>query len=57
MKNNEFTDIIYDTLMNNQQYTQLDLDAVDNQDVDANKGIITIEYNGETFIITVTKKS
>lgn len=44
MTNGEITNIIYDTLMQNKQHKQLDLDKVDNQEVDAKDCMILLDY-------------
>jgi hypothetical protein len=52
----EITDIIYDTLMKNvgPVYTQLDLDMVDDQEVDARKGTIRFKYGDKNVVISVS---
>lgn len=44
MNQQEITDIVYDTLMQNRQHPQLDLSIVDNQEVDKKGGVIFFEY-------------
>lgn len=41
----EIVDIIYDTLLHNKQYPQLNIDLIDNQEVNKNSGIISFTYD------------
>jgi hypothetical protein len=50
MTQQEITDIIYDTLMQNMQYKQLDLNIVDNQEVDSKGGLILFDYDIDTMV-------
>jgi len=55
----EITDIVYDTLMGNiatphNVYEPFDLSRVENQEVDAAKGLILFDYDGETFRLILT---
>jgi hypothetical protein len=45
----ELTNMIYDTLMQNTQYPQLDLADVDYQEVNASIGRILFEYRGASY--------
>jgi hypothetical protein len=49
----ELTDIIYDTLMQNTQFPQLDLADVEFQEVDASLGRILFEYQGSSYQLTI----
>lgn len=44
MTDGEITNIIYDTLMSNTQYPQLDLGKIGNQEVDASDCLILFDY-------------
>lgn len=50
----EMSNIIYDTLFNNNDFPQLDRDEIDGY-VDAKKGEIGIDYYGHTYIVIITK--
>ena len=51
MDSKEITDIVYDTLMQNKQHRQLELDSVENPEVDRKRGWITFDYgNAEVHI-------
>lgn len=50
----EITDIIYDTLMGNTQYEQLDLSKVDNQEIDAKDCIMLFDYEDIHICIDVS---
>ena len=49
----ELTDIIYDTLMQNTQFPQLDLADVEFQEVDASLGRLLFEYQGSSYQLTI----
>lgn len=51
----EITDMVYDTLMQNKQlpYEALDLSKVENQEVNAEGGFITFDYNDRLIKIDV----
>jgi len=49
----EITNVIYDTLMQNRQYPQLDLEKVEDQDVDARIGNISFVYDGTGVVVDV----
>ena len=51
-----FTDVIYDTLMENKQFEQIDIEKVINQSVNANKGSISFEYEGAQYFLAITKE-
>ena len=54
----EITDIIYDTLMQNTQHPQFEVDKVDNQGVDNYFGFITFDYDDVSVSINIgTRKS
>jgi len=50
----EITNIIYDTLMNNKQHCQLDLDRIDNQEINAENGVILFDYEDMAFRMNIT---
>lgn len=55
MTNHEMTDLIYDTLMGNDEiHPQIDLNAVENQEVEAHRGRISFRYKGREVNITVS---
>jgi len=56
MTQQEITDIVYDTLMQNKQHPQLDLGIVENQEVDNKEGLITFEYEDIWVGIVVKTK-
>ena len=49
----ELTNVIYDTLMQNTQFPQLNLDDVEFQEVNASHGIIRFEYQGTSYRLTL----
>ena len=49
----EITNVIYDTLMQNKQHPQLDMDIVESQEVLAGDGKIWFDYNDKTVEIFV----
>ena len=49
----ELTNVIYDTLMQNTQHPQFNLECVDCSEVNAGYGIITFEYDGAEYQLTV----
>ena len=51
--NEEITNIIYDTLMKNKQWPQLQVDIVEGQFVEAEKGYISFEYYGQLVKISI----
>ncbi len=51
MKN--MTDIIYDTLMNNTDNEQFDIDKVEDQECNRKAGMINFNYGGTNFNIQV----
>lgn len=51
----EFADIIFDTLMQNTQYPQLDLEDVESPEVDKGKGTIVMDYKGKTYQLLITE--
>lgn len=53
MDTKDMTDVIYDTLMQNKQHEQLNLDKVENQEVDRKRGWITFEYEGKIIYINI----
>lgn len=54
---NEIANIVYDTLMKNDQHETLNLDEVENQEIDCNTGIITFSYKGfDVEIKTISKQ-
>ena len=53
MDNKEITDIIYDTLMQNKQHKQLDLDKVENPIVERKRGWITFDYEDKTVFMNI----
>lgn len=54
MRLEDITDIVYDTLMENKQWPQLDIDKVDDPEVDSKDGLIKFTYLGPDGIwITV----
>ena len=50
-----FAERIFDTLLHNSQYPQLDLSKVQDQFVDSNKGEILIVYGRTAYRITVER--
>lgn len=52
----EITDVIYDTLMENKDkpYEALDLSKVENQEVDADGGLIMFDYKGMLIKIDIS---
>ena len=52
-RNKELTDIIYDTLMQNKQHEQLDLDKVIEPVVERKRGWITFGYGDDIVLINV----
>ena len=56
MDNKEMTDILYDTLMQNKQHEQLNLDKVENPVVDRKRGWITFDYDGEVVFVNVSNR-
>lgn len=53
-KNNiEMLDVIYDTLFQNIQFPQFDLDKVDFQERDVLDNTLTFVYNGQTYTLTI----
>ena len=56
MTKQEMTDIIYDTLMQNIQHPQFDLDVVEDQEVDSKAGLITFTYGDVWIGIVVRSK-
>lgn len=49
-------DIIYDTLFNNTQYEQWNIEKATNQCVDYSKNQIEFEYNGKSYILKVIEE-
>lgn len=56
MGKQEMTDIIYDTLMQNKQHPQFNLDVVEDQEVDSKAGLITFIYDDVWIGIVVKPK-
>ena len=57
MDSKEITDIIYDTLMQNKQHEQLNLDKVEDPVVDRKRGWITFDYEDVVVYIGVSSMS
>ena len=55
MTRQTMTDIIYDTLMENKQHPQFNIDNVDNNCTMAAKGIISFSYGDTDYLIRVTR--
>ncbi|KKL57195.1 hypothetical protein LCGC14_2237830 [marine sediment metagenome] len=53
MTRQEMTDIVYDTLMQNRQHIQLDLDKVKDQETNSIKGRIFFDYEDMLVVISV----
>jgi len=51
----DITDIIYDTLMENRQHAQFDVNNVEDCEVDNTNGTINFDYHGRKFKLTVTE--
>ena len=51
--NETMIDLIYDTLMNNKQYPQFNVDNVENQLLDYRASEIEFDYNGEHVVIKI----
>ena len=56
MDKQKITNIIYDSLMNNdgEQYEKLDDDIIDGAEVDASKGLIQFEIEGKIVFLHIT---
>ncbi len=53
MTRQEITNIVYDTLMQNNQHLQLDTDQIDNQECEAGRGVILFWYCGDEVRIDI----
>ncbi len=55
MKNKtlELLNIIYDTLMNNTDNEQFDVSCVTECEIDNSTGIISFDYNGKNYQLTI----
>jgi hypothetical protein len=53
----ELANAIYDTLMQNTQFPQLNLDDVEYQELNASRGIIRFEYQGTSYRLTLQTES
>ena len=49
----EMLNVIYDTLFQNKQFPQFNLDNVDFQQIDNATGIITFDYNGHKYDLII----
>jgi hypothetical protein len=49
----EIIDMIYDTLLHNKQYPQLDIDLIDDQEVNKNSGSISFTYDNIPVTIKI----
>lgn len=54
MDNKEITDIVYDTLMQNKQHEQLNLDKVEDPVVDRKRGWITFDYEDVVVFVDIS---
>lgn len=54
MDNKEITDVLYDTLMQNKQHEQLDLDKVENPVVERKRGWITFNYEDVIVCVNIS---
>lgn len=54
MNNRELTDTIYDTLMQNKQHKQLDIDKIENPVVERKRGWITFDYEDNIVMLNIT---
>ena len=54
MDNKEITDIVYDTLMQNKQHEQLNLDKVEDPVVDRKRGWITFDYEDVIVYVNIS---
>ncbi len=53
MDTKEITDMIYDTLMQNKQHEQLNLDKVENPIVERSRGWITFNYEDKIVCMNI----
>lgn len=52
----DITDMIYDTLCGNTQYPQFPAEKLENQYVDADIGLIELDFGNFSYIVQITKK-
>lgn len=52
-ESSELANVIYDTLMNNKQFDQFDVDKVENPEIDVQKDAITFTYDGKPYKLSV----